>query len=74
MLNLLILNSLGNRAYLAIDMERLGAPAIEGVWLRARVRNGGVGLTDEKVNEIPTIRQCQVLTTPPEPGVLHRGE
>jgi len=77
MFNLLILDSLGNRAYLTIDMECLGASAIDGVWLRARVRNGGIGLTDKKVNaksKYQTIRQCQPLTTPPEPGVSHRGE
>ena len=33
-----------------IDSERLGASATDGVWLRARVRNGRVGLMDEKVN------------------------
>jgi len=28
---------------LTIDSKRLGASAIDGIWLRARVRNGGVG-------------------------------
>ena len=59
-------------------MERLGASTTDGVWLRARVRNGRVGLRDEKVNVKSkyqrSFRQCRQLTTPPEPGVLHRGE
>ena len=41
-----------------IDSERLGASATDGVWLRARVRNGRVGLMDEKVNvksKYPTV-------------------
>ena len=48
--NLHVFNSPEYCAYLMIDSQRLGASAIDGVWLRARVRNGRVGLRNEKVN------------------------
>ena len=56
--NLHVFNSPEYGAYLMIDSERLGASATDGVWLRARVRNGRVGLMDEKVNvksKYPTV-------------------
>ena len=37
----------GYCAYLMVDSERLGATATDGVWLRASVRNGRVGLRNE---------------------------
>ena len=58
-----VLNSAGYCAYLTIDSERLGASALDGVWLRARVRNGGVWLRDEKVNVKNQKTNFQVVST-----------